>query len=97
MVESCLFIAQVTVTIVEQSVSVVVTQPGDPARRSSPAPRDNVLHTFTGETSSQHITTTDILVLGGTAGAGGMAPPARTRFSAKLKRVQTHSSHVNIL
>ena len=32
-------LAQVTVTIVEQSVSVVVTQPGTPARRSPRAPR----------------------------------------------------------
>ena len=38
----------------------------------------------------------EILVLAGTAGAGGMAPPASTRISARLKRDQEHSSPVNI-
>ena len=36
-----------------------------------------------------------ILVLAGTADAGGMAPPTSTSISAKLKRVQEHVSRVN--
>ena len=35
-------------------------------------------------------------VLAGTAGAGGMAPPTSTRISARTKRVQEHSSPVNV-
>ena len=36
----------------------------------------------------------EILVLDGTAGAGGMAPPANTRISTRLKRVQGQVSPV---
>ena len=36
------------------------------------------------------------LVLAGTAGAGGMVPPASTRIPARMKRVREHSSRVNI-
>ena len=36
----------------------------------------------------------EILVLGGTAGASGMAPPTSARMSARLKRAQGHSSSV---
>ena len=35
--------------------------------------------------------------MAGTAGAGGMAPPTRTRISARLKRVQGHVSRVNVV
>ena len=38
----------------------------------------------------------DTLVLAGTAGAGGIAPPTSTRTSATLERVQEHSSPVNM-
>ena len=38
----------------------------------------------------------EILVLAGTAGAGGMAPPTSTGISDRLKCVQGHSSAVNI-
>ena len=38
----------------------------------------------------------DILVQNGTASAGGMAPPASTRMSARLTRVQGHTSPVNL-
>ena len=36
-----------------------------------------------------------ILVLAGITGTGGMAPPASTRISARLERVQEQSSPVN--
>ena len=39
----------------------------------------------------------EILVLAGTTGAGGMAPPASARISAWMKCVQGHSSRVNML
>ena len=38
----------------------------------------------------------EIVVLAGTAGAGGMTPPTSTRISARMKRVQEHSSPVNM-
>ena len=38
----------------------------------------------------------EILVLAGTAGAGGMAPPAITSIFARLKCVQGHVLPVNI-
>ena len=38
----------------------------------------------------------EIIVLVGTAGAGGMATPASTSISARLKIVQEHSSPVNL-
>ena len=38
----------------------------------------------------------EILVVAGTAGAGGMAPPTSTRISARMKGFQGHSSPVNI-
>ena len=41
-------------------------------------------------------TLAEILVLAGTAGASGMAPPTSTRISARLKRVQEHNLRVNI-
>ena len=48
---------------------------------------------FTGELCSRkRCSLAEILVLAGSAGAGGMAPPASTRFSARLERVQDHSS-----
>ena len=37
-----------------------------------------------------------IIVLAGTAGAGGMAAPASTGVSARRKGVQRHSAHVNV-
>ena len=39
----------------------------------------------------------EILVLAAAAGAGGMAPPTSTRISARLKRVQEHSSPVSVV
>ena len=39
----------------------------------------------------------ETLVLAGTAGAGGIAPPASTRISARTKRVQGHSSLPNTM
>ena len=48
---------------------------------------------FTGELCP---ITPEILVLAGTAGASRMAPPASSRISARLKRVQEHSSRVHI-
>ena len=39
----------------------------------------------------------EILVLAGTADADGMAPPTSTRISARLKRVQVHSSRVHTI
>ena len=44
-----------------------------------------------------HCSLAEILVLAGAAGAGGMAPPANTRISARLKRVIGHSSPVNVV
>ena len=38
----------------------------------------------------------EILVLVCTAGAGGMAPPASTRISARMKRVQENVSPANM-
>ena len=38
-----------------------------------------------------------VLVLVGTAGAGGMIPPTSTRISDRIKRVHEHSSPVKIL
>ena len=49
---------------------------------------------FTGELRSFSLA--EILVLAGTAGAGGMAPPASTMISASMKCVQGHSSRVNV-
>ena len=37
-----------------------------------------------------------IVVLDGTAGPGRMSPPASTRISARLQRVQEHSSAVHV-
>ena len=52
---------------------------------------------FTGELCfPTHFSLAEILVLPGTAGAGGMATPTNTRTSARLKRVQGHSSPVNV-
>ena len=42
-----------------------------------------------------HFSLAEILVLDGTTGAGGMAPPASTRISATMKCVQGHVSAVN--
>ena len=39
----------------------------------------------------------EIIVLNGIAGAGEMAPPTSTRISARMKRVQEHSSAVNVV
>ena len=39
----------------------------------------------------------EILVLAGTAGAGGMAPPTSTRISARMKSGQGHGSAVAML
>ena len=39
----------------------------------------------------------EILVLAGTTGAGGMAPPTSTKISARLKRAQGHSSAKNLI
>ena len=38
----------------------------------------------------------EILVLAGTTGTGGMAPPTSTRIPARLKFVQGHVSRVSI-
>ena len=43
-----------------------------------------------------HFSLAEILVLAGTASAGRMAPPASTRISAWLKRIQEHGSPVNV-
>ena len=50
-------------------------------------------YVFTGELCSPtRFSLAETLALAGTTGAGRMAPPTRTRISAKLKRVQGHSS-----
>ena len=52
-----------------------------------------------GEKCSPHTfpaTSAEIMVLAGTTGAGGMAPPTSTRTSARLKRVQGHVSPLKI-
>ena len=46
---------------------------------------------FTGE-----LCLAEILVLAGTAGAGGMASPTSTRISARLKCVQERSSRLSV-
>ena len=52
---------------------------------------------FAGELCSRtRFSLAEILVLAGSAGAGGMAPPASTRISARLQRFLEHSSPVNI-
>ena len=39
----------------------------------------------------------EILVLAGTPGAGGMAPPTNTGKYTRLERVQDYSSAVNVM
>ena len=46
-------------------------------------------------TQNTHIILAEILVLVGTAGAGGTTPLASAKISARLKRVQGHLSPVN--
>ena len=53
-------------------------------------------YVFTGELCSPtRFSLAETLALAGTTGAGRMAPPTRTRISAKLKRVQGHSVPVD--
>ena len=55
------------------------------------------MHTFTLELcSGTCFSLANILVLAGTADAGGMAPTTSIIVSAGLKRVQEHSSRVNM-
>ena len=52
---------------------------------------------FTRETCLRtYFSLAEILVLAGTADAGGMAPPTSTRMSARLKCVQERSSPVHM-
>ena len=44
----------------------------------------------------EHGQPSNIPVLAGTAGAGGMAPPIRTRISARMKCFQGHISHEHV-
>ena len=53
---------------------------------------------FTRESCScTRFSLAEILVLAGTSGAGGKAPLASTRISARLQYVQGHDSRVNIM
>ena len=53
---------------------------------------------FTGELCSwPRFSLVEILVLATATGAGRMVPPVSTRISARLKRVQEHSSLVNVV
>ena len=63
-----------------------------------PSPRADLMSDmiFMGETCPRtRFILAETLVLNGTAGAGRMTPPTSTSISARMTRVQEHSSRVN--